>query len=339
MSTQLDSSIGIKKETVYGTAATVDAFLEFESEDFGYTPTIEQSKAQRYGRRVDAADRRVVTKKKVGGSVEVALLTKGLGKLFEAALGKAVSTLSGTAAYQQLFTPAKDDWLPSYTIQKGVPQLGGSVKPQTYTGCVCSGFELSVKNSSAPTVKFTFAGKGVDTSTALAPTAYPADVEELSFIDGAIAVGGSLTLPTSTALGSGGTSVLNVTEMSFTWDNGIDSGGFNLGGAGERTRPPALGLRAGTGSLTVEYDSDTITDAFLDQTDLSLLLTFAAATEIETGHSPTVQIAIPDIRIEGELAKANGGDVITQTVPFTVLDNRVAAEPIYVVVVTAETTI
>lgn len=340
MTTQLDSSIGIKKETVYGTPVPVDKFVEFVSEDFNYAPTIANSTAQRYGRRVDAADRRVVTKVEANGSLEVELLTKGMGVLFEAALGAGTSTKAGTAAYQQLLTPATTDFLPSYTIQKGIPTLGGgAAQPQTFNGCVCSGFELSVGNAGIPTAKFNFLGRDVDTTTVLAPTSYPAGTDLLSFVDGAIAIGGTLTLPTDTALAAGGTAAVNVREANLTWDNGLDGGGFNLGGKGRRTRKPALGLRKGTGTITVEYTDNTLRDAFLTQADLALVLTFQSAKTIEAGYSPTVQITIPDIRLEGELPKANGGDVVTQSIGYTVLDNRTASHPIYVAIVTAETAI
>jgi hypothetical protein len=339
MSTQLDSSIGFKKETTFGTIATPDHFVEFTDEDFNWTPTFEQSKAQRYGRRVDAADRRVLTKDEAGGSFTVEALTKGLGALFEAALGTAVSTVITAPAYQQLITPAVNDFLPSYTVQKGIPLLGGAVQAQTYKGCVCSGFELTVGNAGIPTIKFNWLGQGVDTSTALAAVSYAAGLQELSFAYGSIALGGTVTLPTTTALATGGTPVADIRDINFTWDNGLDGGGFNLGGQGRRTRKPALGLRTGKGTLTAEYDNNTLRDAFMQQQDLALVLTFQHPTAIGDTNYPTLQLVIPDIRLEGELPKANGGDVVTQSIGYTLLDNRIAAQPLYIAIVTEETAI
>lgn len=340
MTTQQDASIGLKKETTYKTLVTVDTFYEFTDEDFSWNPTFTQGSGQRYGRRMDAADRRVLTKEDAGGSFTVEGITKGLGKLFEAALGTATSTLAGTLAYQQLFTPTDTDYLPSYTIQKGVPLLGGgAVQAQTFGGCVCSGFELSAKNGDIPTIKFNFMGATVDTATGYATPSYASGTRLLSFTGGSITIGGSVTVPTTTALASGGTSVANIREMDFSYDNNLDSEGFYLGGAGKRGRKNALGKRSGTGQLTAEYTDNVLRDAYLAQTDLALVLTFADTTAIEGSTYPTLQITIPNIRLEGELPKSANGEVVTLQSGFTVLDNRTAAHPLYVAIVTAETAI
>lgn len=339
MTTQLDSSIGLKKETVFGTAVVVDKFYEFTEEDFAWVPTFAQAAGQRAGQRVSAADRRVLVKEETTGTLTVEAVTKGLGALFEAALGTATSTIISTGpAYQQVFTPSTDS-LPSYTIQKGIPLLSGAVSPQTYAGCVCSGFSMSGANGAIPTVAFSFLGKSVDTAASYATAAYPASNQLLSFINGSITIGGTVTPPTASALAVGGTAAANIRDFALTWENGLDQNGFNFGAGGKRSRKPALGLRMGTGTITAEYDSNTLRDAYLAQSDLSLVLTFASLVPISSGVFPTIQVTIPNIRLDGELPKAAGGDVVTQSIGFTVLDNRVSAHPIYVAIVTPETAV
>jgi len=339
MSTQQDSSIGIKKEATYGTAVVTDSFFEFTEEDFTWQPEFAVGVGQRVGRRVQAADRRVLVKEQSGGSITLEAVTKGLGKLFEAALGVGVSTLINGTSYQQLFTPAVNDYLPSYTIQKGIPLLAGAAQAVTFLGCVCSGFELNAPNGGIPTLKFNFMGKAVDKDIALAAPSYIAANELYSFVHGSLRVGGSPTVPTTTALSTGGTAAADITDVALTWDNALDSGGFYLGGAGKRGRKNALGLRSGTGTLTAEYDSNVLRDAWLAQTDLALVLTFARTVAISGANFPTLQVMIPNIRLEGDIPVSAGGEVVTQSVGFTVLDGRVAAEPLYVAIVTAETAI
>lgn len=341
MTTQGDASVGIKKETTYGTVATADHFPEFLNEDFNWNPTFGQGGGLRVNRVVGAADRRVLLKEESSGSVEIELFSKGLGAWFEAALGTATSTLVTGSAYQQVFTPTTTDYLPSYTIQVGVPPLGGgAANPQTYAGMICSGFELTAGNTAIPTVKFNFNGKSMDTSTALTAPSYPTGNQLFSFINGAITIGGTVTPPTTTVLASGGTTVADIQDFALTWSNELDDSGFNLGGTpGQRNRKPAVGVRQGSGTVTAEYDSNTLRDAYKNQTDLALVLTFQGTVAISGSNYPTLQVVIPDIRLEGEMPKPNGGKVITQSIPFTVLDNRVAASPIYVAIVTAETAI
>lgn len=340
MTTQQDASIGLKEEVTFGTAVVPDHFPEFTSEDFDWNPTFTKTSGMRVGRVVGAADRRVLTKEEPSGSIELEAYTKGLGILFRAALGTSTSTLITGTSYQQLFTPTTTDYLPSYTVQVGVPPLGGgAASAQTYDGMVCSGFELTVGNTAIPSLKFNFLGQSLSTATAYTAPSYPASMEVFSFVGGSIKLGGSVTVPTTTALATGGTAAANVREVQFTWSNELDGNGWNLGSAGQRTRKPALGERIGTGTLTVEYDSDTLRDAFKNQTDLALVLNFATTTAISGANFPTLQLTIPDIRLDGEMPKPNAGDVITQTIPFTVLDNRTAASPLYVAIVTAETAI
>lgn len=341
MGTQLDAQLGFKKESVFGTGVVVDTFAEFTEESLTWMPTFAQGSGMRVGQRIDYADRRVLVKKEVGGSFTVEGLTKGLGKLVEAALGgTGTSTLVSGTSYQQLFTPTTTDYLDSYTIQKGIPPLGGGASnPVTFTGMVCSGFELSAPNAGIPSITFNWTGKDVTTATALATASYPSGVEQLSFIHGAITVGGAVTVPTTTALATGGTAAANVREVSISYDNGLDSEGFNFGSTGARTRKPALGKRSITGSMTVEYDSNVLRDAWLNQTDLAVVLTFTTTTAISAGVFPTLQIVLPVVRLEGDIPQTNGGDVVTQSIDFTVLDGRVAAHPMYVVIRTAETAI
>jgi hypothetical protein len=342
MTIQGDASIGLATETTYGTIVTPNHWVEFVSETIDWNPTFTPAVGMRIGRVVQAADRRVLTKEESGGDIETSLWYKSLGILFNSALGTATSTLISGSGYQQLFTPTTSDYLPSYTIQKGIPPLGGgSLTPQTYAGMVCSGFEITAGNAGIPTVKFTYGGKSMDTSTGLTAASYVATNQPWSFVQGQIVAGGTLTVPTTTALATMASPTLtaDIRDFSFTWSNELDTNGFNFGSSGQRTRKPALGERKGTGSITVEYDGTLWRDAFRNQTDLSLLLTYTGTTAISSGVFPTFQLAIPDIRLNGEMPKPNAGDVITQTIPFDVLDNRSAASPVYVAIVTPETAI
>ncbi|NQX36251.1 phage tail tube protein [Herbiconiux sp. VKM Ac-2851] len=339
MSTQLDSSIGFKKETAYGTPVAVDRFVEYLDEDFTWSPTFASSTAARYGSRMARADRRVLVKEESAGSFTMELFTKGMGALLEAALGAGSSSVVSGSAYQQLFVPTSNDFLPSYTVQKGVPLLGGAVSPLTFAGAICSGFELTAGNAAVPQIKFSFTAKSVDTAAAYAVPSYLAGNQLFSFVHGSLRIGGSVVPPTATALATGGTAAADVRDVSLTWDNGLDSNGFYLGGAGKRGRANALGWRTGTGTLTAEYDSNVLRDAYLAQSDIALVLRFQLTTPIVAGVFPTFEVTIPNIRLDGELPKTAGGDVISQSVGFTVLDGGVAPQPIYVAIVTPETAI
>ena len=345
MTTQLDIALGHKKETVYGTYAAPDKFPEIISEDLNWEPTFSDGAAQRYGRRMKRGDRRVLVKEQVSGSTEHELGTKGFGALFEAALGTAVSNLISGTAYQQLITPTTSDPLPCYTIQKGIPLVGGgAAQPLSFVGMVCTGFEFSAKNGAVPTVKFNWIGKGVETAQAFATPSYPAAYELFSFVGGSIrAAGGgfagTVTPPTTTALASGGTAVADILEIDIKWDNGADEGGFFIGGSGKRGRKQAAGQRGLTGTISAEYDTTVLQAAFLAQSDLSLVLKFEHNSIISGAIKPTFEMTIPLLRLDGELPKASTpGEVVTQSIDFEGLEGS-AAHPFYIVFITAETAI
>lgn len=338
MTTQLDSSVGFKKESAFGTGVTVDRFLEYTEESIDFAREFYQGSGLRAGSRMPRSARRVLVKDGVAGDISLEVPTRGIGSFLELLLGVSTATLvPSTTMYQQVFTPIKNDFLPTATFQKGVPRLGANtVDAYTARGMVCSNFEFSASNSEVLKLKTSWVGKELATDVAYAPPSYPANLELFSFVGASLTVGGTVTLPTTTTLAAGGTSVANVRDFTASFDNGLDANGYNLGGAGKLTRPPAVGAAVGKGKLTAEYDGLAFVAAVRDQTDLAIVATFQGPTAI-AGQYPTLQVVIPNIRFEGELPKSNGGDVITQSLEFSILDNLTAAAPFYLVMRTADT--
>lgn len=340
MTTQLDSSIGLAAETVYGTGVTPTRFVEFTDESLDWAPDFVQGGGLRAGWRTARSGRRALGTQHVEGDLTVEAVTKGLGMLWNAALGNSTVTKIGTGpAYQHLHTPTTTDYLPSYTIQKGVPLLGGgAVQPHTFQGCVCANFELSVGTGEILKLKTSWQGRDVVTATAYTPPVYAAEpVSVFTFAGGTIALGGTVTVPTATALASGGTAIGNIREASVSWDNQIDDDGYTLGAGGKRGRKPAILGGEGKGSLTAEFDSTSLRDAYLNQTDLALVLTFTAGAALQTGIVPTLQVVAPCVRLEGELPKVGGAEVVTQSIDYTILDNLSGSSPLYVAQITGDT--
>ena len=342
MTTSLDCSVSLKKETVYGTAVVVDHPLEFLSESFENKPGFLQGKGLRPGFRVPRSARRSIGKQEAGGSLTIEAPTKGLGILLEAAFGANTVTVvpSQAGVYQQVHTPILTDFLASYTIQKGIPKLGGAVDAITFLGAQCSSLEISAKVGEIVEVATDWTAREAKTSIAYASPSYPTPLDVFTFVDGVICVGSTLTVPTATALATANTPLANISEVSAKWDNNLDAGGWNIGGAGLRSRAAAVGLGALTGKLGATYDSAVLRDAYMAQTPLALLLTFADLSVIGTSAHPTLQLVVPCIKLEGELPKANGGDVVVQAIDFTGLDPEVSGQPaVYAVYLSTDTAI
>lgn len=337
MTIQADCSIGLKKEPTYGTAVVVDRFLEFTSESIDFDRTFYQGQGMRPGSRLARSGRRALTKDGGKGDIELEVPTRGLGTFFEAIMGVGSSSMVSTGLYQQLFTLIKDDFLPSVTLQKGIPRLGANVvDAYTARGAVCSSFELSMANADVLKLSSSWTAREIDTSVAYATPSYAAAAELFTFVGAGLVVGGVVTVPTGTALAVGGTTVANIRDFSISVDQKLDSNGYNMGGAGKRSRRPAVGVAEVKGRVTAEYDATTFRDALAAQTPMALVATFQAATDITPGNKPTVQVVVPDIRFDTELPKSNGGDVIAQSIDFIAFDGLVAAHPLYIAVRTAD---
>lgn len=326
MTTQLDSSIGIKKEATYGVAVVPTVFPEFLSETFEWKPSYMTSKGLKQGSRVTRGERRILGKNWVEGDLELEAVSRGLGVFWEALMGSATSTIIGAGpAYQHNFTLTNTDPFPSYTIQKGIPLLnGGAVQAHTFAGAVCTRGTITAGEGEIVKLRSSWNAKSVDTSTAYTPPVYiNTGQEPFTYWQGDIKLGTTaVTMPTTTALATGaGASSVNIKDFSLTVDNKLDTNGFTFGSGGKQGRRPHLGYTEITGKLTAEFDSVTLRDWYLNNTGIALIATFTGATLLQTGVYNTLQIVIPSIKLDGELPKAVTDGVVTQDVGFTVVDN------------------
>lgn len=340
MATTQDASVGLKKESTFGTAIAVDRHYEFTSESFDFEKTVVQGSGLRVGGRVARSGRRVVAKQMGKGDLEVEWTTKGLGTLFEQALGTGASALVSGSTYQQLFTlGATNANLPSCTIQKGVPNAAGTVDAYTFAGATCNQIEITADNGSIVKIKTSWLSKSVTQggtgANAYQTPSYVSSPSLYHFAQGAVTLGGTVTAPTSTALASGGTAVANVRSFSLTIDNKIAEDRFTFGNSGAMSQP-TVGLREVKGKMTVEYTDTTIPAAHLADTELAATLTFTSTESLSSGTA-TAQIVLPAIRLEGAVPTVNDPNLVVYDVDFTVLDNLTATQPLWIVMRTSDT--
>lgn len=336
MTLQSDYTVGLGKETVYGEGVTPTRFFEAES-TLKESVTTKQGSGMRPGHRVARGDRRPVVKRTTAGDISLDAMSVGLGYLLGAFFGVSTLTaIAGGAARQQVHTLKKADFADSYTVQQGIPRLGSTITDAyTYTGAQCGKLEIEAKADEIVSVKSSWIARELHRDTAYAPPSYPATLDLFTFVGGRVALGGAaFVAPGATTLATAGTELATVSALSIALDNGLDSNGFNLGGKGLRSRPAAFtGMKADAigGSVTVEYTDRTFVDAFLDQADLCLVLTFEGPAEIAADVLPVLQVALPLVRLDGDLPTGNKGDVISVQHSFTGLTPASGGEPVYAV--------
>jgi hypothetical protein len=330
VATTQDCSIGVAQETTYKTGVTVTRWLEYTDESLDWNKSIKQGKGLRVGGRVARSARRVVPTADGGGDVSFELTSKGLGPWLDSALGTSAVTLVSGTTYQHNFTLG--DSPKSLTLQKGLVEAGGTVDAYTFLGCMISQLELTFANDDIGMAKFSVDAGDLTTATAYATPSYPASPSLFHFGNWSITTG-TLTAPTTTALASMASTVADFRDASVSINNNLRTDRFN-GGANGRKAKPLVGLREISGSCTVEYDSTTFRDAVLNDTPMGLLFQYTGAA-LSTGVE-TIQVVLPEVKFDTELAKTNGTDLITQSMKFQVLDNLTAAQPIWVVIRTSD---
>lgn len=330
MTTFQDCSFGLGVESTYGTGVTPTRWLEFGDTTLDYSKAVKQGAGLRVGSRVAREARRAIVTAQGAGDVTVDVITKGMGLLWQAAMGSGTSTLVSAATYQQVFTLA--DVLPSLTCQVGIPEVGGTVDAYTYLGCTADSFELTFDNADILKLKTTLVAKDVTTATAYAAPSYSTGANLLTFAGGSVYTG-TLTAPTATALASGATPIAGVRGGSVSVNHNAAQDRYNLGHAGRKDKP-TVGLRDVSGALSVEYVDTTFRQAIMADTSMSLVLTWTGAA-LGTGVE-TLQVVVPAIRFEGSLPRPNAGNLILQDLKWTGLDNLTAAQPLWVITRTAD---
>jgi hypothetical protein len=331
VTTTQDCSVGIGVESTFGTKVTPTRWYEFVSETLDFRKNVVQGKGLRVSSRVARSGRRVVTTSDAGGDIVVEAISKGMGLLWQACLGSGTSTLVSASVFQQVFTLG--DAPSSLSVQKGIPNASGTVDVFDYVGAMVDSWEFTFGNADVPTLRATLDCKDVTAGGAYTAPSYASGANLFSFAGAALATG-TLTAPTATALGSAATAIANVRGGSIACANNLRGDRYNIGGGGKKAQQ-LVGLREITGKLDVEFTDTTMRAAVLADTPMSLVLTYTGGA-LTTGNE-ILQVIVPEIKLDGELPKSNGGDLPIQSVSFTGLDNLTAAQPIWVVTRTADT--
>lgn len=296
----LNTQLGTGEEVTYGTPVTVTKFYEINSESLDYQKTVLQSSGLRAGARQLRRRGSVVTRS-AGGNITLEVVTVGMGRWFKHCLGGTPTSVQqgGTTAYLQTFSLGN---LPTgLTVQKGVEEATGTVKPFTFHGGKVTSWELACAVGDIVTLSLDMDFEDVDTSTALATASYPT-ISQFDFTQGTLSVEGS--------------EVANVTGATIGGTNNLKTDSFYLGTSGLKGEPVDNDFPSIQGSLSAEFVSQAaLVDRFLNDTAASLVLTFTGAV-ISGAYNYSLVITVPEVRFTGQLPQVGGPDVVVLDVPF-----------------------
>jgi hypothetical protein len=146
VATLIDHSVGIVTEAAFGLAIAPTRFHEWMPGNAVDTdPKVVEDTGIRQGSFMARTARRVGVVGIGQGTLQMAMLSKGMGVILQAWLGTGTATVVTGAVNQLLFTPTLpgSTTLKSLTLQEGVVRPDGTTDAITYAGATVKSGELS----------------------------------------------------------------------------------------------------------------------------------------------------------------------------------------------------
>lgn len=302
----LGSSFGMAAETTYGTYVAPTRFLEATAK-LTKRKNVYQGGGLASGRFTQPGGRRYVTTKGAGGTLDTAVYSKGMGLLLNGLMGGTVAPVQQAATAAYLQTHALGDpfgkW---YTMQAGVPDLGGTVRPYTVLGAQISSVELSCETGGGLMATWGVEARDMSEAQTIAAPSYPV-VGEFHFGQASLKMG---TFGSEAA-------VDGVTKVSVSIDRSRHDGGPYMGNQGLRSQGVLNDWTKVSGSIGADFlDKTTFADRFASDTPVSLVWEFVGPL-IASTYYETFRVKMPQVFFDGDTPTADGPAEVKTSFPFT----------------------
>jgi hypothetical protein len=148
----LAGQVGLVGESTYGTPVVVTRFPRFVSESLKGEIARIESDSILAGRQVRDSSQWFSGAVSAGGDLAFELTDRGQGLLWTHMMGGAA--ISGSGTYTQTYTPGDLAGM-SFTTQVGRPDMSGTVRAVTYTGCKVASWEVACAEGEIATLGLT----------------------------------------------------------------------------------------------------------------------------------------------------------------------------------------
>lgn len=339
----IGSQIIMAPEATYGVAPVLTAAeaVEFNTETLAGKKNVIQGKGLHGGGLHNRGARRIVSTWTAGGGINMDLPTRYINQLLMQMFGSkgqakaALTQDASTGAYSAVHAPGSLLGT-SMCIQKGVPSVDGTVaNPFTYVGMKLTDWEISVQADQIAMLSTNWDGRNElagsgnsDPLNASVPTlgAYTDAVTNgvFHFREATLYTGGTVTTTSGVTSVSGNTALGNVKSAKIKYGFHLDTTRYFLGSKGFKAEQLEDDFRDISGEFVIEWlNSEAQYNAYLADTPTCLVLEFDGTPIGSGADHQELQIMIPQIFLDGEPPKVGGPKVVTQTVPFTGLDDTV----------------
>lgn len=303
----LAASLGFSAESTYGTYVAPTRWLESSAPALRKVKNTVQGGAMAAGRYARPATQRNVTSKAGGGTIPMEVYSTKMGLLFNALMGGTVTPVqqAATTAYLQTH-PVGDPFGKMLTIQSGVPDLAGTVRPYTFLGSKILAMEFTCGIDENLTVSIEVDARDVDEAQTLAAPSYATGVNVFHFAQSTLKLG---------TFGAEA-SVDGVRKMTVRLSRPQRVDRFYAGNAGLKAQPVINDWIEVSGTIEADYmDKTVFADRFAADSSTALVWEFVGPL-IASTFFETFRIKIPKIFLDGDTPSPDGPDVVTGSFPF-----------------------
>lgn len=303
--------VAMKAESTYGTfPGSFDHYIEPQSSKIVRNQKPMVSSGIANGRLVDLSSRRVIGTNDATGPMVLEVPRNKFGQILNAAISGGTITpvqQGGSAAYLQTH-PLGDIVGKSYSIQQGIPDTTGTIRPYTAQGAKVTAFELACAIDGFLEATVTWDAQQLSEAPSAATPSYSNQIP-WSFDDCTISAG---------AFGSEAT-VLGVKKFTLKVERKMNVGRYYFSNAGLKSEPITNDTVPITGTLDYDFlDKTVFLDHFPANTPISLIFNFVGPIIASTFHY-TMAIALPAVFIDGPSPDLSNMDIVSPTLNFVAL--------------------
>lgn len=306
----LAGSLGVAPETVYGTYVAPTRFPQVNKPAVKKIKNVVQGGGLAGGRMLQGGARRVVPTEAGTCSWEQEVTNKSMGLIFQQLMGTSVTPAqqAATAAYLQTHVLA-DNVGKSMTVQLGVPDTTGVVRPYTGVGAKITSAEFACAAGELLMASFEADLQRVIESQVLAAPSYPAGLVPFHFAHMAVKLG---------AYGAEA-SVSGVRGATVKIERGQDTARFYAGAAvpGTKAEPLMNDNVSIGGSFEVDLvDKTAFADRFAADSSTALVLEWVFPVAIAAAYFPTFRIRVPMVFFDDGTPTVDDNGITKTTFAF-----------------------
>lgn len=314
--TGLASQAGIAPESTFNTYVAPTTFLPVDKVAAKKVKNTVTPGGVTAGYLGQLASWRRTTTRAATASIEMSALNRKMGLLLQSLMGTTVTPVQqgGTAAYLQTHTLA-DTFGKSLTLQSGIPDLTGTVRPYTLTGCKVTSAEFDFVIDKEITAKFSIDAADMTEAQGLAAASF---VTSRPFVGVDVGAGGSGSAGGVKIGASYGTeaAVSGVKKVTIKIDRGLDTDRFYFGSATKAEQVVADYAKI-TGTINADLlDKTVLADRFSADT-MFYLVVEAVGALIAGAYYDTLRITLPGCFLDGDTPTADGNGISNGDYPFT----------------------